>query len=212
MLKMPYLLLIHFLGLAHADLQFDDTELVLHPSINDTESTGAFRFVNVDDNPVTIKEVKTSCGCTTANLTKRTYQTGEEGVIFATFKFEERQGRKSKNIDVTTDVSGEPLKLTITALIPEVLKIRPIMVWWKRGEEVRAKTVTIEVNADVPADLKQISFSAEGFDSSVKTLKPSREYEVTVTPRQTEKPVVVSMSIKTDLPKRGTFRSFAMIR
>jgi hypothetical protein len=209
---MSFLLLFASLGFAFADLQFDETELVFHPTINDTESTGLFRFVNVANTPITIKEVKTSCGCTTAGLAKRTYLPGEEGVIMATFRFEERQGRKSKRIFVTTDASSEPIQLTVTAHIPEVLKIRPTMVWWKRGEEATAKTVTVHVRADQPANLMQISFSAEGFDSSVKTIKPGREYQITVTPRQTEKPVVASMSIQTDLPRRGTFRSYAMIR
>ena len=45
----------------------------------------SYVFTNSSGHAITISEIKTSCGCTTAELEKRIYQTGESGTINVVF-------------------------------------------------------------------------------------------------------------------------------
>src|SRR3954468_5493775 len=62
-----------------------------------------FAFKNTGATPVTITSLKTTCGCTTARLDKRTYQPGEQGEIVAVYKFPFQKGALRKLVLVTTD-------------------------------------------------------------------------------------------------------------
>ena len=62
-----------------------------------TDVHAAYAFTNASDHAVTISEIKTSCGCTTAELEKRTYKTGESGTIDVIFDIGSRTA-SSKNL------------------------------------------------------------------------------------------------------------------
>ena len=75
---------------------------------DDKPVTYKFEFTNTSDRVVTIKNVQTSCGCTTAPLTKRTFAPGESYGIDVTFNPQNRRGRELKTIHVDTDDAGFP--------------------------------------------------------------------------------------------------------
>jgi len=200
---------------AFAGLEWEQAEQVFHPGIKDTQATAAFTFINAGDRAVTITQLKSSCGCTTARLAKRTYQPGEQGVIIATFVFGKRQGYQKKTIAVTTDEPGDSVtNLEIAAHIPELLKIRPNMVCWKRGEQRTPKTISVVVACPQPVRVLQVKPGSDRFVSSVKTVVEGREYEISIEPIDTDKPVVTTLDIETDLPsgERRVFRSYSLIR
>lgn len=79
-----------------------------------------FSFVNNGNEKLTIKEVKTSCGCTAALLSKKELDPGEKGELKVELNTANRSGRMTRNI---TLISNDPLNpqkhLTIYA---EVLR------------------------------------------------------------------------------------------
>jgi len=66
----------------------------------------SFIFRNTGGSTLSIKEIKTSCGCTAALVSKENLQPGEEGSIKVEFDTSNRVGKMSKTITV---LSNDPL-------------------------------------------------------------------------------------------------------
>ena len=91
---------------------------------------------------MTIKSVKSGCGCTTAKLEKRTYQPGDDGVIVLTFTFGNKVGKQRNHAIVRTDDAKAPSTvLAMQVLIPEILRFTPAKLMWKGDEPRVAKTI-----------------------------------------------------------------------
>jgi Ni/Co efflux regulator RcnB len=74
----------------------------------------AFMFTNVSRNPVAIKDVGTSCGCTTPNYSKEPVAPGKTGSVTAKYD-STRPGPFNKSL--TVFVNDEQIKLTITGTV-----------------------------------------------------------------------------------------------
>jgi uncharacterized cupredoxin-like copper-binding protein len=79
-----------------------------------------FTLKNSGNSTLTIKEVKTTCGCTAALLSKKELAPGEEGTLKVELNTANRSGKMRRNITIFSNDSEAPQKsLTIYA---EVLK------------------------------------------------------------------------------------------
>ncbi len=75
-----------------------------------------FKFENKGTEPLIIKDIKTSCGCTAAIVDNNTIKPGEIGSIKVDFDTKNREGRNSKSITiVSNDFKGPNKVLTIYA-------------------------------------------------------------------------------------------------
>lgn len=72
-----------------------------------------FRFKNVSNEPIIIKEVKPNCGCTVARYPKLPVKPGQEGEIKAIYDTYKQHGYNQKFITVKTSFSPDPIVLTI---------------------------------------------------------------------------------------------------
>lgn len=72
-----------------------------------------FGFKNVGDAPITIKNVKTTCGCTSPQWTKATIPPGSGGYVEATFDPMHRPGAFNKVLTVVME-EGEPSNSYLT--------------------------------------------------------------------------------------------------
>jgi len=115
-------ILFFFLGSltpVSAQLQWNQPKQTFTPQLGEKVVTAKYRFTNTGLSPVTIIDVYTSCGCTSATLAKKTYAPGESGEIEVTFKFAGYTEHQQKWIYVTTNVAGtEPALLTVSVDIP----------------------------------------------------------------------------------------------
>ncbi|MCC6681685.1 MAG: DUF1573 domain-containing protein [Phycisphaeraceae bacterium] len=122
--------------LASAQLAWEQREVKLDSRLGDEAVEAKFKFTNQGKQPVTITSVKSSCGCATADLEKKVYKPGDSGQVDARFILGDRVGSQSKRIVVRTDSEDSPITtLTIKVDIPEVLRIRPRLVYWRAGEK-----------------------------------------------------------------------------
>src|SRR6202007_656266 len=107
-LTMKFILLL-FLGSVtpiFAQLKWDQPQQKLSVKPGEKAVTAKYRFTNNSTSPVTIVDVRPSCGCTTATLAKKTYAPGESGEIDATFSFAGHVGHQEKWIYVSTNLAG----------------------------------------------------------------------------------------------------------
>ena len=83
--------------------------------------TYEFKFTNKGKVPLTITNVKASCGCTTPGWTKEPVQPGKTGVISAQYNTVNRPGAFTKTVTVMANTEPAMMVLTITGnVLPRV--------------------------------------------------------------------------------------------
>lgn len=96
-------------------ITFSETE---HDLGNIKEDGGkvetVFEFRNLGQEPLMIRNVTSSCGCTTPTYSKEPILPGKSGQIRAVFDPRNRPGKVLKHITVSTNASSEPVVLTLT--------------------------------------------------------------------------------------------------
>lgn len=70
-----------------------------------------FKFKNTGDEPINLKTVRASCGCTTPSWSKEPVLPGEVGEIKASFATERRPGGFNKSITVVSDAGTKVLNI-----------------------------------------------------------------------------------------------------
>jgi Protein of unknown function (DUF1573) len=95
--------------------------------ILDTEIANlAYLFRNTGAGPLTITQVKPSCGCTIPELAKKTYMPGESGTLDVTFDPRGKHGAVARSITVFTDSKSTPnSQLVVRSLVKPVIVIEP---------------------------------------------------------------------------------------
>ena len=206
-------LLCLFASSALGQLTWGTTEQTFKSKPQDKEVVAKYKFTNSGAQPIKIENVRTSCGCTTAALTKTDYAPGESGEIEAKFTFSGRTGRQEKSILVTDSVAPEqPTVLKLHVYIQETVNIAPDIVVWLVGERPDPKTIRIAIAEDASA--KVISGTSDNPALKVKLteVKPGKEYEAQITPDSVAQPAAATLVIQTNYPPDDPERKYAYAR
>ena len=195
------ILLLSTLGTSRGQLVFEKTEADSKASLSDKEVVARFPFRNAGNYTVHIRDIATSCGCTTAVLEKRIYAPNEKGEITATFEIGDRMGLQDKTILIETDDPKTPtFALDMRIAIPDLLELRPALLYWRHGEAPAPKTVNVKVLNDLPVKAVTAGSSDPRVKTQVATVTPGKEYTVTVTPAATGSATDALISISADYP------------
>lgn len=194
--------------LAWADLQFDEQTVTIKPQPLDVTATGQYHFTNTGTAPVKIS-VRTSCGCTTAELPKDTYAPGEAGIITASFKFSREAGahEQRKQIFVTAeDPKESSYVLNLVAQVPEYVQITPGVLTWQLKDPPTPKIATLKVMTGDTINVTGVTVaSADKFTTEVKTITAGREYQILVTPTAPGARAASTLTVQTDFPAGQPF-------
>lgn len=184
-----------------AELKWDKTVQQFQRSPDDKEIAAHFKFRNAGSAPVTIKTLRSSCGCTTAKMDKKTYAPGEQGEVVVIFVFGGRKDVHRKTVTVTTDdKTQEPVVLDLRVDIREALTVSPALVYWKTGEPVAAKTVQLTADPSQPVRIKSVTSSNPRLSATLETIKAGAAYAVAVKPADTAQKESAEISVQTDFP------------
>jgi hypothetical protein len=77
------------------------------------EATHTFVFTNDGDQPLTLRAVRPSCGCTTPSFTTEPVAPGEQGQVVVAYDSEGRPGPFRKSIRVTAEAGDDQLDETL---------------------------------------------------------------------------------------------------
>jgi hypothetical protein len=197
-------ILLFFLSLITsvcAQLKWDQPKQTLTPSLGEKVVTTKFGFTNVGPSPITIIDVRPSCGCTTATLAKKEYAPGESGEIEAKLNFAGHVGHQEKWIYVTTNVAGsEPVLLSLAVDIPPAVTIQPEFVMWRVGDPLEPKTMRVVIPEGIPTKLVAAQADNPTMQIQLREVHPGKEWEVQVTPTSTREPVKAVVTIRSDYP------------
>ncbi|HXX42550.1 MAG TPA: DUF1573 domain-containing protein [Chthoniobacterales bacterium] len=191
---------------ARAELVFEQTAIELHPAIGDEKAIGHFKYQNKGDKPVAIKNVSTSCGCTAASA-KQTAEPGEKSEVTATFNIGDRMGTQQKIITVTTDDPAHPTtQLHLTVFIPQLLDLKQALISWQANEPPNPKKIIAQAK---DPSVKNIDVTSSNPDFTVKVEPGSAagEYAISVQPKQTDKAIGSTLTIKPVL-NNGVVKNF----
>lgn len=183
---------------AYADLKWDQTTIELHPTPNDKQAIGHFKYQNTGSTPVRFKSVHASCGCTTAQTQKDEVPPGQTGEITATFNIGDRTGTQVKTVTVETDdPKNASTVLTLKTIIPQQLEINPTFVFWNQGEKPNAKSITVHAGKEFNVKHIKVTSSTPDFQAKVEE-KGNGEFKVDVQPQDTSKLVASTLTIQPD--------------
>jgi hypothetical protein len=214
---MRFILLL-FLGSVtpiFAQLKWDQPRQKLSVKPGEKAVTAKYRFTNNSSSPVTIVDVRPSCGCTIATLTKKTYVPGESGEIDAKLNFAGHTGHQEKWIYVTTNSAGtEPALLTLAVDIPPDITIEPQFVMWRIGDPLTPKTIRVVVPAGFPTKILAAQTDNPAIRVQLQEVMTGKQWEVKVTPAETKDLVKAIVSIRTDYPaeKPATYSVYARVQ
>ena len=188
---------------ANAQLAWNLKQIDVYPKISDTNAKVEFTFTNRGNLPILVKDVQTDCGCTTAQLDKKTYDPGEEGKITATFTFGDRLGLQQNHIVVRTDPPDDPYtQLTLRAFIPELMHVEPKYLRWTVNPEATPETKSFSIKIGTEASMKILGVSStdDRIQPKLKIVEPGREYTIDVTPSDLREPAKANLRIEADYP------------
>ena len=214
---MRFILLL-FLGSVtpiFAQLKWDQPQQKISVKPGDKAVTAKYRFTNNSSSPVTIVDVRPSCGCTTATLAKKTYAPGESGEIDAKLNFAGHTGHQEKWIYVTTNSSGtEPTLLTLAVDIPPDITIEPQFVMWRIGDPLTPKTIRVVVPDGFPSKIVAAQTDNPAIHVQLQEVMAGKQWEVKVTPAETKDLVKAVVSIRTDYPTENpaTYLAYARVQ
>ena len=199
-----------------ASIEWEIEEFIHEATPDQKQIVAAFPFTNEGDNPITITDVKTSCGCSTPSLDKKVYQPGEAGKLEVLFKFGNRTGRQVKTVSVKTDDSDAPTQtLMLKVEIPRPIYIQPKFLYWGPTEEKKPKAITVVFEHDSPVRVVSVEPNdATAVKSEIKAIEVGRKYEVWLEPTgvRTSKKSMIPVTIVTDLPYERIQRQTVYVR
>ncbi|HEY2103893.1 MAG TPA: DUF1573 domain-containing protein [Chthoniobacterales bacterium] len=185
-------------GIAQAELKWEQTQIELHPAPGDATAVGSFKYKNTGGAVVHFKSVTTSCGCTTAARKKDDVAPGETGEITATFKVGASTGTQQKTVRVETDDPASPVTiLTLRAMIPQMLELRPSFVYWENSEPPKPKTILAKAAKELHANNLKVTSSSGEFVASVSSIGQN-QFKIEVQPHDTSHPVSATLTVQPD--------------
>jgi hypothetical protein len=203
--RLAFLLTLSFFvaGQTHAELKWEQTSIELHPNFGDKQAIAHFKYENIGKTPVRIKSATSSCGCTVAQSQKDEIPPGQKGEVTATFTIADRTGIQVKTIRVEMDDPSHPLEqLTLKTVIPELLTVTPIFVFWTTGEDPKPKTIVVKANKDRPAKNLSLTCSNAEFVAKVEQAGEG-EWKIQVQPKETSRAMNASLTIRPEVPNQS---------
>jgi hypothetical protein len=181
---------------ARAELKWEQTSLELHPTPNDKQAIGHFKYQNTGKTPVHFKSVHASCGCTTAQTQKDEVPAGGSGEITATFNIGDRTGTQVKTVTVETDeATNQKTVLTLKTIIPQQLELNPTFVFWKQGDKPDPKTIMVKAGKEFTVKHIKVTSSSPDFQTKVEE-KGNGEFQIDVQPQETKNIVASTLTIQ----------------
>jgi Protein of unknown function (DUF1573) len=198
---------------ALAQLTWDKTEQSFDATPQDKSVVARYRFTNTGNETIHIQSVLTSCGCTSAALSKTWYAPGESGEIAVNFLFAGRTGRLTKSIMVSTSAApGQPIVLKLHVYVQERVTVEPEVVFWRTGELPDPKVIRIAIAGETPVKILSVTSNNPGMTVKLREVKPGREYEAQVTPDSAARQASATLLIRTDYPPDNPETRYAYAR
>jgi hypothetical protein len=191
---------------APSALRWENPSQEIDSKIGQKILRATYRFKNSGNNPVSIIEIKPSCGCVATELDKPDYAPGESGEIKVTFDLEmdDSTGLQSRSILVTTnDATSTAMKLQLLVHVPESVDATPDGVTWERGEKPVAKEVVVKAGHGIATMKLDLASTNSDFSVEITPKVAGQTYLVKITPKSTTVPSYAQIQLQAESASFG---------
>jgi hypothetical protein len=197
-------------SVAHAELSWLETRVVLEPPAGAATAVGQFQAVNRGKTPVRIADVQSGCGCTAATPDRDSIPPGGMAMVQATYRVGEKQGTQTVALKVTTE---EPATRTYDLVLEVHIKpfavLTPDVRVWRIGEDVTSKLIQLSLSNG----FRFVSLESTTPDFTTQIVgKTADRVDVKVTPRDLWAKRSGSVVFKVAQPGRPPIDVTAMLR
>jgi len=145
-----------------------------------------FVFTNTGNQTLEIKEVRPTCGCTTAGNWEHQIAPGKTGLIPLQVNTANFSGQVAKFVSVTcNDPNQSVINLQIKGTIWKAIDVAPPFVMFNVAPDAASnevRTVKITSNLEQPLELSTPQVSTPSFRAEIITVRPGQEFDLQVTP------------------------------
>jgi len=172
-------------------ISFDNYEYDFGEIFDDQRQIAYFPFRNVGQQRLVIRQVKTTCGCTSPKLEKTEYEPGETGQIEVHFNPARKSGRVRQRITViSNDSQQDQIQLNLnTTVIRRVIIDPPVINFHQAGRSQKTTKILTIAGRGEGFKIEKLSFANPNlFEAKILGDKmveidgdQRRQYEVEIT-------------------------------
>lgn len=190
---------------AKSQIKFKETTINFGEIDSGAEVNVVFEFENTGDSVLIIKNVSTSCGCTSTQLAKLEYQPGEKGTIPVKFISKGYSGKITKTITVSNNDEANPyarLEITGNANLKDFAELEMTPDTLDFGKVTIGKTYSKKVTIKNPGTL----------DLEIIEMTHGPEINLGFPDKKIRPGLEVPLEINFKPMQEGTFTTFLKIR
>lgn len=150
---------------------------------NSQDVEHSFVLKNEGDLTLEIKNVRTSCGCTVADISEKMVKPGTETTVKTKLSLKGRNGAQHKNITVESNDPKQPsFILTLQGAAVMELQVRPVQVLFGNLAAGSVATGSVEVIASStnPVNVLEASCNSSNIEARIETVEAGKSYRVVV--------------------------------
>jgi hypothetical protein len=169
------------------ELTFTPETVEFTAGVEKSSETVSFSFTNKSNEPITIQDINTGCGCMKAKLEKYRYEPGEEGALSIQVDFHEQSGPVRKKVKIVTvgkdPASKHEQQLQINGTVLSPFSFSKIILAWKVGDIIEPKKINITRNPEIAIDQIKIEpASLNPFSLQIENAE-NGNISITLTPK-----------------------------
>lgn len=170
------------------------------------EAKTTITLKNVGDAPLKIEKVKSSCGCTVAQVTKKLLEPGESEDVKVTYNTKKRAARVSQKIRVNSNDPASPvtvieIKGRVKQLV-ELSEARGLNFGPLGSEDMVTKSIDIECTYTEPLSLTLKAPRSDSVAVRLEEIEAGKQYRLiaTTTPPLRDGPLRANVRLLTGVP------------
>jgi hypothetical protein len=161
--------------------------------------THEFILRNEGDLNLEISNVRSSCGCTVANITSRSVPPGGETKVTAALSLAGRTGMQHKTVTVDSNDPHQPsLLLTLKGEVAVNVKVQPERVLWDRlsATDAASAEVLISASDQQPFIIQSTQPSSTNLEVTVTTVETNMSYKLVISTKPPLPEGVISANVR----------------
>ncbi|MDF3057298.1 MAG: hypothetical protein K0R17_1513 [Rariglobus sp.] len=201
-------------GLTGFALTWEKTSLDLILPAGTGELVAEFPFKNEGTGTVTIRELASSCGCSTPTVKSRTIPAGDTGIVTVVYVAGDRMGLQTARLIVTTDEVGvAPASLSLKVDIQPALTLTPRLVQWTKADRALTRTIAIKQLSSSAVRILDVKPAGDALAAELKAGAEAGTWLLTLTPKSLEQPSTTKVEIHVQAGERKlTYTVFGIVR
>ncbi len=143
----------------------------------------SFTVENKGGAPLTITQVKPSCGCTTAAKPEKPIEPGAKGLITLEVDTKKFSGQIKKTAEVISNAGPVPAKLSMGGKVDALFSIEPAApkIDLVRGVPVEPVKLVLKRTSKLPLKIKELKTEQKVLKAELKEVTPGEAYDIFVT-------------------------------